>query len=92
MESCIDKIPAVLTIPTGPHSTEVQQANRKVTQEVLIQDSAITNLSVELEIAEPNRSACSLSPFRQFTRQTVPRRNVLRVVVSISFRVGRAQL
>ena len=44
-----EKTPAVLTLPTGRHSIEVQQANRKVTQEVVIQDSAITNLSVELE-------------------------------------------
>ena len=44
-----EKTPAVLTLPTGRHSIEVQQANRKVTQEVVIRDSAITNLSVELE-------------------------------------------
>jgi PEGA domain-containing protein len=44
-----EKTPAVLTLPTGHHSIEVQQANRKVTQEVVIRDSVITNLAVELE-------------------------------------------
>ena len=44
-----EKTPAVLTLPTGRHNIEVQQANRKVTQEVVIRDSGITNLAVDLQ-------------------------------------------
>ena len=48
-QSRSEKTPAMLTLATGRHSIEVQQANRKVTQEVVIHDSAITNLAVDLQ-------------------------------------------
>jgi hypothetical protein len=44
-----EKTPAMLTLPTGNHNVEVQQANRKVTQDVVIRDSGITNLTVDLQ-------------------------------------------
>jgi serine/threonine protein kinase len=48
-QSRSEKTPAILTLPTGRHNIEVQQANRKVTQEVVIRDSGITNLTVDLQ-------------------------------------------
>jgi serine/threonine protein kinase len=48
-QSRSEKTPAMLSLATGRHSIEVQQANRKVTQEVVIHDSAITNLAVDLQ-------------------------------------------
>jgi serine/threonine-protein kinase len=44
-----EKTPAMLTLPIGRHSIEIQQANRKATQEVTIRDSGITNLAVDLQ-------------------------------------------
>ena len=43
-----EKTPAMITLPTGRHNIEIVQDNHRETHEVLIRESAITNLAVSL--------------------------------------------
>ena len=44
-----EQTPAMLTLPTGPHSIEVVRDGVKETQQITVQESMITNLSINLE-------------------------------------------
>jgi serine/threonine-protein kinase len=44
-----EKTPAMLTLPTGRHTIEVTQDGEKETHEVMVRESVITNLSVNLQ-------------------------------------------
>lgn len=41
--------PAMLTLPTGKHRVEVVHDNRREGQEVVIRESVITNLAIDLQ-------------------------------------------
>lgn len=44
-----EKTPAMITLPTGRHSVEIVQDNRRETHEITIRESVITNLAVNLQ-------------------------------------------
>lgn len=47
-ETRSEKTPAMITLPTGRYTVDIVQNNRRESQEVVIAESKITNLSIEL--------------------------------------------